>query len=256
MDLLLTGKTALITGASKGIGFACAMRLAKEGANVRLAARTAEDLATARDSILTQADVEVQTFQIDLSDGQAVRDLMKRNRDIDILVNNAGAIPNGHIEQIDEATWRDAWDLKVFGYINTCREAFEFMKQRGSGVIINIIGAGGERPTPGYIAGGAGNAALMAMTRAIGSTSLKYGVRVLGLNPGLIHTERLEALMRQLAGHRYGDESRWQEFLDPKFPPGEPAHIADMTALLASDLSAFTTGTIITVDGGASARFA
>jgi hypothetical protein len=256
MDLLLKGKIALITGASKGIGFACAMRLAQEGADVRLVARTAADLVIARDSILSQSKVEVQTFQIDLSDGQAVRDLMAENQDIDILINNAGAIPNGNIGQIDETTWRDAWDLKVFGYINTCREAFEFMKQRGSGVIINIIGAGGERPTPGYIAGGAGNAALMAMTRAMGSTSLRYGVRVLGLNPGLIHTDRLEALMRHLARRNHGDESRWEEYLDPKFPPGKPAHIADMTALLASDLSAFTTGTIITVDGGASARFA
>ncbi len=256
MDLQLGGKKALITGASKGIGFACALRLAQEGANVRLVARTAADLANAKAGILEQADVDVQTFQVDLSDGDAVRGLFESNLDIDILINNAGAIPGGDIGQIDEATWRDAWDLKVFGYINTCRAAFEFMKKRGSGVIINIIGAGGERPTPGYIAGGAGNAALMAMTRAIGSTSLKYGVRVLGLNPGLIHTERLETLMRNFAKGRFGDESRWKELLEAEFPPGEPAHIADMTALLASDLSAFTTGTIITVDGGASARFA
>ncbi|MFH1027380.1 MAG: short-chain dehydrogenase/reductase [Pseudomonadota bacterium] len=256
MNLKLDGKHALITGASKGIGFACAMRLAQEGCNVRLVARTEVDLEAAKQRIAQHSRVEVKIFPCDLSQGEAARALMAANRDIDILINNAGAIPNGDIASIDEAAWREAWDLKVFGYINTCREAFTAMKERGTGVIINIIGVGGERPTPGYIVGGAGNSALMALSRALGSDSLKYGVRVIGVNPGLIRTERLRTQMQRLAKLKFGDESRWQELVNPELPPGEPENIADTVALLASDLSGYTTGTIVTIDGGASARFA
>lgn len=256
MDLHLHNRIALITGASKGIGRACALRLAQEGCHLRLAARTESDLLVVKTEIEDLYDVNVHIIPCDLSQGGQARQLLSNNTDIDILVNNAGAIPNGFIDEIDEATWREAWDLKVFGYINTCREAFQTMKQRSTGVIINIIGAGGERPTPNYIVGGAGNAALMAMSRALGSDSLKFGVRVIGLNPGLINTDRLQTQLRRHAKRKFGDEERWRELINPQLPPGEPKHIADMVAMLASDVSAFTSGTIVTVDGGASARFA
>ncbi len=256
MDLKLTGKTALITGASKGIGLACAQQLAAAGCNLRLAARTLADLEQVRQQLQAAYQVQVAVFAVDLADGAQARALLQRNQDIDFLVNNAGAIPSGSLTQIDEARWRAAWDLKVFGYINTCREAYAFMSERGHGVILNIIGAGGERPTASYIVGGAGNAALMAMTRALGANSLTRGVRVLAINPGLIHTERLEQVLRQAAQRRWQDAERWQELLSARHPPGEPAQIGAMAAFLLSDLSAFTTGTVITVDGGASARFA
>lgn len=254
MKLNLEDKTALITGASKGIGFACAMSLAREGCHVRLVARTAADLESARERIRSEANVNVEIFPADLADSLAVEKLMSENADIDILINNAGAIPVGFIHQVDEATWRKTWDLKVFGYINMCRAAYGNMVAKGGGVIINIIGVGGEKPTAGYIAGGAGNAALMALTRGLGATSSRHGIRVLAINPGQIHTERLETMLRGAAADRLGDEERWQELLDSRYPPGEPAHIGDMAAFLASDLSAFTTGTVVTVDGGAAAR--
>lgn len=254
MELHLEGKTALITGGSKGIGFACAMRFASEGANLILVSRTAADLLAAKERILAKNNVEVRTLPVDLSEAGAAESMMASAGDIGILVNNAGAIPSGTLSDIGEKEWRASWELKVFGYINLCRIAYQDMKQRGGGVIVNIIGAGGEKPTPGYIAGGAGNAALMALTRALGSSSSRDGVRVVGLNPGLIKTERMETLLRRAAQNRHGDPSRWQELLDARYPPGEPEHIADMAAFLASPLSAFTTGTIITVDGGSSAR--
>ena len=123
-----------------------------------------------------------------------------------------------------------------------------------SGVIINIIGAGGERPMQGYAAGAGGNAALMALTRALGARSTLDGIRVVGINPGLIETERLVTMQRTFAAEQLGDPERWRELLDTDFPPGRPAHIADMVAFLASPLSSNTTGTIITIDGGHCAR--
>lgn len=256
MDLLLNKKVALITGASKGIGKACAMRLAQEGCDLRLVARSSEHLAAVKAELTSQFNVDVQCFAYDLSQGENIKSLIQANQDIDVLVNNAGAIPIGDIGQIDEATWRQAWDLKVFGYINMCREAFSLMSGRGKGVIINIIGAGGERASPDYIVGSAGNSALMTLSRALGSDSLRRGVRVIGLNPGVIKTDRMETQLRRSAKRKWDDESRWEELISTKFPPGQPAHIADMTALLVSELSSFTTGTVVTVDGGSSSRYA
>jgi NAD(P)-dependent dehydrogenase (short-subunit alcohol dehydrogenase family) len=254
MELGLTGRSALITGSSKGIGFACAWSLAREGCNVHLASRTRADLEKASERIASEFGVRVDVHPCDLSDGDAARALVERCKDVDILVNNAGAIPAGDIHAIDEARWREAWDLKVFGYQNTCRAMLAHMKERERGVIINVIGAAGESHSPSYIAGTAGNASIMALTRALGATSRQHGIRVVGINPGLIATDRMVTLSRARAEQRFGDAERWRETLDQTYPPGQPEHIGDMVAFLASDLSANTTGTIITIDGGASVR--
>ena len=254
MDLGLTGKTALITGGSKGIGKASAWSLAREGCNIHIASRTEADLEQARQDITSRFNVSVTIHPTDLSDGDAARALIAACEDVDILVNNAGAIPGGDIHSVEEPRWREAWDLKVFGYINTCRAMLEIMKARGQGVIVNVIGAAGEKPTAGYIAGSGGNAAIMAMTRAMGAVSTREGVRVVGINPGLIETERMITLSRTKAEAELGDPERWRETIDQVFPPGKPEHIGDMVAFLASDLSANTTGTIITIDGGSSMR--
>ncbi|MFP4514164.1 MAG: short-chain dehydrogenase/reductase [Acidimicrobiales bacterium] len=254
MELGLEGRTALVTGASKGIGRATAATLASEGCDVWMVARTASTLESAAESIRAEHGVTVTPLAADLSRTDEIDRVWAEVPLPDILVNNAGAIPSGTIGDIDDEQWRQAWDLKVFGYITLMRHALAAMGERGSGVIVNVIGAGGEKPTPGYIAGAGGNAALMAMTRALGGTSLRQGVRVLGINPGLIHTERLEALMRSAAERRFGDADRWSELLDQRHPPGHVDHIASAVAFLASDRSANTTGTIVTIDGGSSSR--
>jgi len=254
MDLGLSGRSALITGSSKGIGFAAAWSLAREGCNVHLSSRTEADLRKARDRIRSELGVSVEIHPGDLSSGDTARALVDACKDVDILVNNAGAIPAGDIHDIDEERWRKAWDLKVFGYQNMCRAMLAHMKARERGVIVNVIGAAGEAPTPNYIAGSAGNASIMALTRALGATSRQYGVRVVGINPGLIVTDRMVTMSRTRAEHRFGDAERWRETLDQTYPPGQPEHIGDMVAFLASDLSSNTTGTIITIDGGSAAR--
>ena len=259
MDLKLSGKKALITGASKGIGLAIAKRFALEGCWVMLVARGEDGLKEARRSILAvDQSVRVDYRVADLSSTNEITVLAQEQEYIDILVNNAGAIPAGNINRIDEVTWREAWDLKVFGYISLCREIYARMSARhsepGQRVILNIIGAGGERPSPGYIAGAGANAGLMAITRAMGGVSRKHGIRVLGINPGQIVTERLETMQRVQAEEKFGDAERWREMWDPKYPPGQVEHIADASAFLASDLSSNTTGTIVTIDGGHCAR--
>jgi NAD(P)-dependent dehydrogenase (short-subunit alcohol dehydrogenase family) len=257
MDLDLRGKKALITGASKGIGRACAEMLAEEGCDVALVSRTAADLEAARGAITAKYNVGVRVFPLDLSDSGNVDKVAAECTDIDILVNNAGAIPGGNIDAIDEKRWREAWDLKVFGYINMTRRFYAQMRERGHGVIVNVLGAAGENPDFDYIAGSSGNASLMAFTRAMGGTAPRDNIRVVGINPGPVLTERLITLTKTRAATRFGDESRWEELMKGHAfgRAAKPEEIAAMVAFVASDkTSGYTTGSIITIDGGGSSR--
>jgi len=256
MDLGLHGRKALVTGASKGIGRACAESLAEEGCDVALVSRTAVDLEAARSAIIAKHNVAVRFYALDLSDSRNVDKLAAKCSDVDILVNNAGAIPGGNIDAVDEARWRTAWDLKVFGYINMTRRFYALMRERKKGVIVNILGAAGENPDFDYIAGSSGNASLMAFTRAMGGTAPRDGLRVIGINPGPVMTERLVTLMRTRAQSQFGDSERWTEFMKLLAfgRAAKPEEIAWMAAFLASDLSAYTTGSIVTIDGGGSSR--
>jgi NAD(P)-dependent dehydrogenase (short-subunit alcohol dehydrogenase family) len=256
MDLKLRGKSVLITGASKGIGAAAAEVMAEEGCRLHLAARSEPEMTALAERLRAAHGVEVAVHPVDLRKSADIERLAKAAGDIDILVNNAGDIPGGSLDKVDEAAWRHAWDLKVFGYINLTRHIYAGMKARGHGVIVNDIGAAGERFDFNYIAGSAGNAALMAFTRALGGRSLDDNIRVVGINPGPVETGRIVTLMKRQVQAQFGDESRYRELMK-RFPLGRAAHpreIADLMAFLASERSGYTSGVIYTVDGGLSAR--
>lgn len=256
MDLGLAGRSALITGGSRGIGRAIAETLAAAGCHLHLAARSAADLeATQRQ--LAAHGVNIVCHPLDLGDSRSIDRLRESCNDIDILVNNAGAIPAGALGSIDETTWREAWDLKVFGYINLCRSLYPAMAQRRRGVILNIVGVAGGEVTEGrYIAGTTGNAALVAFTKALGGISPADNVRVLGINPGLTATDRLVRLMEQNAVAKGLPAERWRELTGnlPFGRPAEPSEVADLAAFLVSDHAAYLSGTLVTIDGGLSAR--
>lgn len=252
MDLHLRGKRVLITGASKGIGAAAAEAFAEEGCDLRLAARNVEQMTALADRLRSHHQIDVQVHGVDLRDGDPLARLAQDASDIDILVNNAGDIPGGSLDVIDENKWRHAWELKVFGYINLTRLIYAQMKKRGHGVIVNDIGAAGEKHDANYITGSTGNAALMAFTRALGGKSLKDNIRVVGINPGPVGTDRHVTLMKTRARTQLGDENRYTE-LQQGLPLNRPAHpreIGDLMAFLASDRSGYTSGVIVTVDGG------
>ena len=255
MDLGLRGRRVVVTGASKGIGFAVAEQLAQEGCALTLVARSEADLHRAAARLAVHG-VPVTVDAADLSDSAAVDRIAERHGGADVLVNNAGAIPPGRLLEVDEVRWRAAWDLKVFGYINMTRRFYAAMKQRGRGTIVNVVGAAGERVDAGYIAGSSGNAALIAFTRALGGASPSDGVRVTGINPGPVLTERLETLLRARAQEAHGAPNRWREFLAhlPFGRAATPEEIGALAAFLASDRSGYTTGAMFTVDGGMGAR--
>ena len=257
MDLRLAGKTVLITGASQGIGAGLARAFAAEGCSVRLTARSVERLESLKAEIEnTYPASTVALFPCDLTEDGAPAKLLDTVGDVDILINNAGVIPSGSLFDIDEARWRAGWELKVFGYINLCRLYYPRMKAAGGGVILNNIGNGGQVPDPRYIAGAVGNCSLMMFTRALGGASLDDNIRVVGINPGPVDTERIYAMLRKRALDLYGNEAQYTE-LAKTYPLGRPAHVHEVTDVflfLASDRSQYTTGTIVTVDGGISSR--
>ena len=256
MDLHLAGKRVLITGASKGIGLASARAFAREGCHLYLAARSAKELSATKAEIEETCQVEVTIHPMDLSTTASMMELAGRCADADILVNNAGDIPAGTLEAVDDEAWRRGFDLKVFGYINLTRAFYGSMKERGSGVIINDIGNSGENWDARYIAGSTGNAALMSFTKALGGASLDDGIRVVGVNPGPVATDRMVKLMKRRAHDWYGDETRWQELFD-KYPgkrPAQPEEVADLLVFLASPRAGYISGTIVTIDGGIASR--
>lgn len=256
MDLQLAGKSVLITGASKGIGLAAARCFAAEGCHLHLAARSGDALETARSELSSSHGVTVSIHVMDLSISKNIQELAHRAADVDILVNNAGEVPSGPIESLTDDDWRKGYDLKLFGYIGLTRELYARMKARGHGVIINDIGNSGENWDANYIAGSTGNAALMAFTKALGGQSLDFGIRVVGVNPGPVETERMIKINKRRALDVYGDASRHEE-LRAKYPGGRPAsaeEVADLIVFLASPKAAYITGTIVTIDGGIAAR--
>ncbi len=252
MDLKLKGQRVVVTGGSKGIGLAIAMSFAREGALPIIVSRSQEGLTKGAAAIESATGVAVKTLALDLADAKGVEALMQAAGDVDILVNNAGAIPGGSVTDLDDAKWRESWELKLFGYINLVRAMLPRMEQRGSGVIANIIGMAGAAPRNEYIAGSTANAALMAFTNGVGAASQKRGVRVFGINPSPTRSDRMEGMLRSQAAKKFGDESRWME-LTSGLPFGrltEPQEIADLTAFCCSPLAGYLSGTVINVDGG------
>lgn len=256
MNMGMKGRRVLITGASQGIGEGLARAFAAEGCDLVLVARSADKLARLAGELNRTCEVNAQILPLDMTAADAVSQIVSFAGSVDILINNAGSIPGGNLWDVDEAQWRQGWDLKVFGYINLSRSIYPMMKQRGSGVILNNIGNGGENFDFNYIAGTTGNAALMAFTRALGGRSLDDGIRVVGVNPGPVDTERITKVLRTHAQRMLGDSARYAELM-ATYPLGRAAsvsEIADLFVFLASDRSAYTSGVILTVDGGLTSR--
>ncbi|MBK5959496.1 short-chain dehydrogenase [Rhodoplanes elegans] len=250
MDLALAGRSVLVTGGSRGIGRAVAESFLREGARVVITGRNATQLDATAGELAVLGDVRV--FAGDLAQAGERERLFAAHPTIDVLVNNAGAIPGGDLFGLALQQWIESWQLKVFGYVHLMQLYLEAMKARRDGVVVNVIGMAGQAPRFEYVCGSAGNAALIALTRAVGAKSVDWNVRVVGINPSPTRTSRIETIARRKAEDRFGDPERWREALGP-LPFGrlaEPEEIGDLAVMLASPRAAYLSGTVVDVDGG------
>jgi len=238
MDLRLKGKSVLVTGGSKGIGLACARAFAAEGCRLHLASRDRQKLEKARADLGGDASIHA----VDLRDGAALKKLAAECANVDILVNNAGDIPGGTLEALDEAKWRHAWELKVFGYINLTREIYPRMKARKGGVIVNVIGMAAEHGTFEYICGATANAGLANFTKALGRGYAQSGVRVVAVHPPSTRTDRIITLMKTQAKSKFGDENRYEELMGSVI---EPEQVGDTVCFLASPRAGQLSGVVL-----------
>ena len=237
MDLGLKGKSVLVTGGSKGIGLACAKAFAAEGCRLHLASRDRERLAQAAKAL----GGDVRIHPADLRDAAQLKNLAADCAEVDILVNNAGDIPGGTLEALDDAKWRHAWELKVFGFINLTRELYPHLRKR-KGVIVNVIGMAAEHGTFEYICGATANAGLANFTKALGRGHAQTGVRVVGVHPPSTRTDRIINLMKTQAKARFGDESRYEELMGNVI---EPEQVGDTVCFLASARAGQLSGVVL-----------
>ena len=255
MDLSLAGKRVLVTGGSKGIGFACAAAFIAEGAEVAICSRQQANLEAAKATLRLRA-----ALSADLTDAASADAMIKAAEaelgPIDILVNSAGAARRTPPDELTPAHWRAAMDAKYFSYINVIDPLVKSMAARGGGVIVNVIGNGGKIASPVHLAGGAANAALMLVTAGLATAYAKQGVRVVGLNPGLTETGRVAeglASDARLSGISI-DEARARGIA--RIPLGRmatPEEIANVVLFLASPRASYVTGVNITMDGATTA---
>ena len=253
MELGLKGRRALITGGSQGIGYAVAEGFLEEGCSVVIASKN-EEQASIRGGKPVEIRARPGPWQshgpvASRRRGGAGRCLQRYGHSH----QQCGRDPVGDIFEIDEARWRAAWDLKVFGYINMTRAMFAHMRGHPPKVILNVIGMGAERPQWRYVCGNASNIGLNGLTKSLGGRSLDHGVRVLGVNPGAVKTERVQTLLQGRAEKMFGDASRWRDVLASSHPHGRaatPKEIADVVVFLASDRAAWICGEVVNVDAG------
>lgn len=261
MDLKLQGKHVLITGASKGIGLACAQGFAEQGAKISMVSRDLATLRAAEDSLMKRfPQAHIAVFSADLVDDQQAQTALDKAQarfgDLDILVNSAGAAKRTPAAELTPKAWRDALDAKFFTYINMMNPVVQQMAQRGRGVIINIIGAGGKIASPIHLAGGSANAALMLATAGMAAAFGPKGVRVNGLNPGQTLTERLKEGLEATCRLEGIDMDEAIKRSTQKVPLGRlatPEEVAQVALFLASDQASYVTGVNINMDGGSAA---
>lgn len=259
MDLELAGKTALVTGGSKGIGRAVARTLAAEGARVMICARDPEALNRTAGEIERTEGGPVLTVAADLSLEAEVSRVaalaVARLGRLDILVNNAGAIKAGDFLTTPDTTWTDGWSLKLLGYIRMARAVLPEMQRQGGGRIINVVGMAARNPATSYMIGGAANAALINFTKALADLGASSNVLVTAVSPGPVKTERWDSLQRQQAAAAGKDVETYEKEVSARLPLGRialPEEVADLVCFLASARASFLTGIAITIDGGMS----
>jgi len=235
-------KTAIVTGASRGIGNAIARRLAQDGLRVVLCARNEELLkATAKD-IGENALAVALDLRLPESAATVVDAAIAKFGALDVVVNNAGATKRGEFEALTDDDFIDGFALKYFGAVRMTRAAWPYLRKQ-SGSVVNIVGAGGRTPGAMFTIGGSVNAAVLSFTKAMSEVGIRDGVQVNAINPGPVRTDRLTQRLKATSEEAFMRESRIARI-------GEPDDIAALVSFILSPHGRLLQGASIDADGG------
>ncbi len=256
MELGLSGKVALVTGASRGIGAAICAELAREGMDICLVAR---DEVKMREVAAGLSNASVQTHihaadlrQPDAGDKAVAAAIAAFGR-LDLIVNNAGATKRADFFDLTEDDWQDGFALKFHGYVRMTRAAWPHLRA-SKGSVVNIVGIGSRAGAAEFTIGGSVNVAILNFTKAMADIGVEHGVRVNAINPGLIGTDRFARNVERTMRDRSLTHDEAVKYLLVSHKTtrvGRPDEIGALTAFLASDKADFIQGAIIDIDGGA-----
>jgi NAD(P)-dependent dehydrogenase (short-subunit alcohol dehydrogenase family) len=256
MDLQLSGKKAIVTGGSKGIGRETTRILAEEGCDVAITARDKTRLEEVAKKIAADTGRTILPLAGDMSDPSDVQRCMSAAIEqlggIDILVTCAGSSPGGLLEELTEEQWQASLSLKFMGYVRTCSAILPHMRERGSGSVVLVVGNDGMKSSYWELTAGAANAADNNFAVAMAEQYGRYGVRVNTVNPGPVNTDRWDGLEKRFAQDRNVEQSEARDIVLRTLPLGricEPAEIAGVVAFLASPVASYVSGTNVLVDG-------
>ena len=257
MDLKLKGKTAIVTGASEGIGRAITSAFAQEGVDVAICARRKEPLDRAAAEIAKETGRKIVPIVADLTRPADAENFIKQAHAalgrIDILVNNAGSAPGGVIEHLSEEDWASALQLKFMGYVRCMKHVLPIMQRQKKGRVVNLIGNDGVKVSYWEIAPGAANAAGQNLTLSLASQYGKDNISFVAVNPGPVRTERWAGLVDAMARDMKISHEEADQLAPRSIPLGRIAEcdeVANLVTYLASDLAFFVNGTMIEIDGG------
>ena len=257
MDLALTDKKAIVTGASEGIGKAVTRALAREGVDVAVCARRKGPLEATAAAIAKESGRRIVPLTADLTKAADAEKFVHAAHAalgrIDILVNNAGSAPGGVIEHLSEEEWASALGLKFMGYVRCMRHVLPIMQRQRKGRVVNVIGNDGVKVSYWEIAPGAANAAGQNLTMSLASQYGRDNISFVAVNPGPVRTERWTGLVQAMARDMKLSFEEADKLAPASIPLGriaESEEVANLVTFLASDLAFFINGTMIEIDGG------
>ena len=254
MELGLKGRTAVVTGASRGLGRAIALELAREGCDLAVCARGEADLAEAVGE-LEAAGVKVFSGVVDVTEAAAIAGFVEGSAaalgGIDVLVNNAGAARPGNFEALTDDDWRADVDVKLFSMIRCSREVIPHMRARGRGRIVNINAVYGRYPHPDFFATSVNRAACLSFTKALAFELGPDNILVNSVNIGFVESSQWERIRQRRAPDLEPEEffRRTAEQV-PLGRFGKPEEVSGLVAFLASERASYITGASIDVAGG------